>query len=273
MNERKLTRKSILLAALVLAPGAHAQIAPPIEGIEVNMIGLAIGSVPDYWGSSTNQVAGGPYGRYQFQGSERFVDVIGPQVRLNLLDNKNWRLGPVLRYRSARDKDVDDNVVRRMDKVDSAVAGGVFVAYKMPLSSTPLHQLTFSGDVAGGSNGTEARLSALYFQPFSQTIIGNIGLGMTYGNSKFMENYFGVTSARDIALFPSLAGRPYDASSGVAGWNVPFGVSMFLNKQWLLSVGGRYERLVGDAKDSPVVAQRGDSNQWIGGVGVAYLFK
>ena len=41
----------------------------------------------------------------------------------------------------------------------------------------------------------------------------------------------------------------------------------------LLSVGGRYERLVGDAKDSPVVAQRGDSNQWIGGVGVAYLFK
>lgn len=273
MNKLKLSFGSIGLAAFLLAPAAYAEVAVPIEGIEVNMIGLAVGSVPDYWGSSKNEVAGGPYGRYQFQGSERFVDVLGPQARLNLLDNKNWRLGPILRYRSVRDKDVDDNVVRRMDKVDSVVEGGVFVAYKLPLSSTPLHQLTFSGDVEGGGNGTEAHLSMMYFQPFSQTTIGNLGLGMTYGNSKFMENYFGVTSARDIALFPSLAGRRYDASSGVAGWNIPFGVSMFLSKQWLLSVGGRYERLVGDAKDSPVVDQRGDAGQWIGGVGIAYVFK
>lgn len=272
MNAIKLSYSGLSLAALLLAPAAYAEIAVPIEGLEINLIGVAVASVPDYWGSSKNEGAFGPYGRYQFQGTERYVEVLGPQVKLNLLNDKNWRLGPILRYRSARDKDVDDNVVRRMDKVDSVVEGGAFVGYKMPLSSTPLHQITFNADVEGGSNGTEAHLGMMYMQPFSKTIIGNIGLGMSYGNSKFMDNYFGVTSAHDLALYPTLGGRAYNPSSGVAGWNIPFGVSAFVSEKWIVSGGGRYEKLVGDASDSPVV-KRGDSSQWMFGLGVAYLFQ
>lgn len=272
MKTSKLTYSSIGLAALLLAPAAQAEIAVPIEGLEINLIGFAVASVPDYWGSSHNEGAFGPYGRYQFQGTERYVEVLGPQVKLNLLNDKNWRLGPIIRYRSARDSDVDDNVVRRMDKVDSVVEGGAFVGYKMPLSSTPLHQITFNADVEGGSNGTEANLNMMYMQPFSKTIIGNIGLGMTYGNSKFMDNYFGVTSAHDIALYPTLGGRAYNPSSGVVGWHIPFGVSAFVSDNWIVSGGGRYQKLVSDANDSPVV-KRGDSSQWLFGVGVAYLFK
>ena len=98
MNKRKLTYRSIGLAALLLAPAAHAEIAVPIEGLEINMIGMAVASVPDYWGSSNNEGAFGPYGRYQFQGTERYVEVLGPQVKLNLLNDKNWRLGPIIRY-------------------------------------------------------------------------------------------------------------------------------------------------------------------------------
>lgn len=272
MNEKKLTVGSAVLAALLLAPAAHAEIAVPIEGLDINLIGFAVASVPDYWGSSNNEGAFGPYGRYQFQGTERYVEVLGPQVKLNLLNDKNWRLGPILRYRSARDHDVNDNVVRRMDKVDSVVEGGAFVGYKMPLSSTPLHQINFSADAEGGSNGTEAHLSMMYMRPFSKTIIGNIGLGMTYGNSKFMDNYFGVTSAHDIALYPTRGGRAYNPSSGVVGWNIPFGISAFVSQDWIVSGGARYEKLVSDASNSPVV-KRGDSSQWQFGVGVAYLFK
>ncbi len=272
MNESKLKLSSIGLAALLLAPVAYADIAVPVDGLNVNLVGLAVGAVPDYYGSSHEQGDVGPYGRYQFEGSERYILLLGPQFSANLLNDPNWRLGPMIRYRSARDKDVNDKVVRQMDKVDSAVEGGVFLQYKLPLSSTPLHQVTFGGDVEAGSNGTEAHLNMMYMQPFSKTIIGNIGLGMTYGNSKFMDSYFGVTSAHDVALYPSLGGRAYNPSSGVVGWNIPFGVSAFVSKDWIVSAGGRYEHLVSDAKDSPVV-RRGDSNQWIGGVGVAYLFK
>lgn len=261
------------LAAFLIAPASHAELALPVETIDANVLGIALGAGPDYYGSDDMEGAIGPYGRYQFEGSERYVLLLGPQLSVNLLNDSNWRAGPILRYRFARDSDVDDKVVKRMDEVDSAIEAGVFLEYKLPLSQTPFHQVVFGGDVEGGKNGTEAHLKVMYWQPFSKTIIGNIGLGMTYGNDEFMENYFGVTSAHDISLYPSLGGRAYDASSGVASWNIPFGVTTFLSKEWMLSVGGRYERMVSDAKDSPVVDERGDENQWIGGIGLSYVFK
>lgn len=273
MSINKFRYGSIGLTALLLAPLAHAEITVPMEGIDVNMVGIAVGSVPDYWGSSHNEVAAGPYGRYQFEGTQRYVQLLGPILTANLLNDANWRVGPLLRYRSARDSSVNDNVVSQMDKVDSAIEGGAFVGYKLALSDIPMHQINFNADFESGKNGAEGHLGATYFQPFSKTIIGNIGLGMSYGNSKFMDTYFGVTSAHDISLYPSLGGKPYNASSGVVGYNIPFGISAFVSPEWVLSVGGRYERLVSDAKDSPVVDQRGDANQWVGGIGLAYVFK
>jgi outer membrane scaffolding protein for murein synthesis (MipA/OmpV family) len=94
---------------------------------------------------------------------------------------------------------------------------------------------------------------------------------MTYANDKFVKTYYGVTGS-DIALYPSLGGKPFEAGGGVTGVNIPFGLSFILSKQWLASVGGRYEALQGDAKDSPIVKERGDKNQWIYGAGVSYLF-
>jgi len=273
MNKSKLKYSGIGLAALLLAPTAYADIAIPVDSIDVNLVGLVVGAVPDYYGSSHEKGEVGAYGRYQFEGSQRYILLLGPQLSLNLLNDSNWRAGPLIKYRSARDSNVNNNTVSQMDKVDSAIEGGVFLQYKLPLSDVPLHQMTFGGDVEGGKNGTEAHLQAMYYQPFSKTLIGNIGVGMTYGNNKFMETYFGVTSAHDISLYPSLGGQPYNASSGVVGWNIPFGLSTFLNQNWLLSAGGRYERLVSDAKNSPVVDQSGNANQWIGGVGLAYVFK
>lgn len=257
----------------ILASGAtFAQMAIPLQDSEVNVVGLAVGTAPDYYGSSKQEGGVGPYARYQFKDTERYVLLLGPQLSANLLNDKNWRAGPLVKYRFARDNDVEDRVVRQMDKIDGAVFGGAFVEYKMPLSNTRMHQIVFGGDVAGSKNGTEAHLRATYWQPLSSKLLATVGLGMTYGNNKFADTYFGVTSAHDIALYPSRGGRAYNASSGVVGWNIPVGLTMPINKEWLLSAGARYERLVGDAKSSPVVDQRGSANQWIGGVGVAYMF-
>ncbi|MBR9883807.1 MAG: MipA/OmpV family protein [Oceanospirillales bacterium] len=96
---------------------------------------------------------------------------------------------------------------------------------------------------------------------------------MTYANDEFGDTYFGVNSAHDVALYPSMSGQPYRSSGGVVGWNIPFRVTTFLNKEWLISVGGRYEKLTGDAGDSPIIKQRGDDTQWPVGLGVSYIFK
>ena len=128
--------------------------------------------------------------------------------------------------------------------------------------------MTDTGDT---HEGTTASARVNYFHPFSERLIGNIGVGIAYGDDKFTETYFGVTGS-DVALYPSLGGRPYEPSGGLTGVRMPFGVTTPLSPQWMLSAGGRYERLLGDAEDSPIVDERGDANQWFFGLGAAYLF-
>lgn len=275
MTSKRTLCPAITLALTALtAPVANAQlIEPPVDAYEVNLVGLAAGVAPDYSGSSHNTGAVAPIFRYQFKDSKRYFTWLGPTGYLNLIDSATWRAGPMLNYRGKRDHDVDDSIVKQMDEIDSTVEGGVFLQYNLSLSSVKMHQLVFSGDVAGSGKGTVGHLRMMYWQPFSPTIIGQIGLGTTFSNDKFSETYYGVISAHDVALFPSLRGQQYKPGGGLVGVNIPFGVSFLVgeNKKYLLSVGGRYEALQSDAKDSPVV-QRGKSDQWIGGVGLSYLF-
>lgn len=45
-----------------------------------------------------------------------------------------------------------------------------------------------------------------------------------------------------------------------------------LDKSWALGAGFMYQKLSGDAADSPVVKDRGNANQFIGGLGLGYLW-
>lgn len=260
-----------IVAMAMAIPVANAQLAPPVDAIELNLIGLGVGSVPDYSGSSHNTTAAAPILRYQFENSQRYFLWLGPTMQLNLINDAAWRAGPMLNYRGKRDSDVDDAVVKQMRPIDSEVEGGAFVQYNLKLSQRKMHEIRFSGDVAGSGNGTVGHLRMMYWYPFSDRVFGNVGVGMTYASDKFMQTYYGV-SGSDIALFPSLGGNAFVPSAGVSGYNIPFGLSMLVDRQWMVSVGGRYESLQGDAKDSPIVSQRGDSSQWVYGAAVSYLF-
>jgi outer membrane protein len=265
--------KALLGVSLaVTAAVAQAQTVP-VDALEnTNLIGLAAGVAPDYMGSNHRKGAVGPIFRYQLPGSERYFLLLGPQATFNILDDPNWRFGPMVQYRQGRGTDVDDPVVKRMVGINNTAEGGVFVTYKLKLSEEKMHQINFTGDVAGSGNGTVGTLRMMWWQPIREGTLFNLGVGTTLANGKWMQTYFGVTNASDIALYPSLAGRPFNAGSGLKGVTIPFGVTQALSKEWLLSVGARYEKLMNDAKDSPVVSQRGSQNQWIGGAAINYLF-
>jgi outer membrane scaffolding protein for murein synthesis (MipA/OmpV family) len=218
----------LIMGLALSVPVAHAQLLPPVDVEEVNLVGIAAGVAPDYMGSGHTKGAGAPLFRYQFSGTQRYVAWVGPT--------------------------------------------GYFLQYRYKLSEQKMHQILFTIDVAGSGNGTVGNPRVLWWQPLGPSTLLNVGLGTTIANGKWMQTYFGVTNASDIALYPSLGGQPFNAGSGVKGVNIPFGITQALSKEWLLSVGGRYEKLMNDAKDSPVTSQRGKDNQWIGGVGISYLF-
>ena len=263
---------ALLAAAMFAAPIVHAQIVPPAEMQDVDMVGLGIGSAPDFMGSSHNKAGAAPIFRYQFPGMQRYILWLGPQLQINLVDDSAWRFGPIVNYRFRRDSGVDDQTVKRMVPIDGKAEGGLFLQYNYKLSQAPMHQLVFSGDVEGSSFGTVGNLKFMWWKPLRQTTVLNLGFGATYGNNRWTNTYFGITNPADIVLYPSLAGRPYNAGGGVKGGNVILGLSQALTREWLLSGGVRYEQLQGDAKDSPIVTQHGKSSQVVYGVGLTYLF-
>ena len=49
------------------------------------------------------------------------------------------------------------------------------------------------------------------------------------------------------------------------------GASAYFSRDWIGAAGVRVSKITGDAKDSLVVAIRGDSTQTIAGMGLAYV--
>jgi outer membrane protein len=269
-------------AALLLASSsAQAQDLIPLQLPEqTNLVGLGVFGVPDYYGSSKNEAVAAPVLRWSWDRTG-YVQLLGNELLANVSPVPEWRFGPLLRVRARRDDDVDDEVVKFMRPVASATELGAFAAYHLPLDpSRPLHKVVFSADIVGNTNnvydGASGNLRVNYFHPFDDNmmgrpLLGTIGFGLFFASSSFNTKYFGVTGS-DVALFPELNGQEYRPSPSVTSIKIPFSLTTPLNKEWLLTVGGRYEALLDDAKDSPVVDGRGDANQWVFGIAASYQF-
>ncbi len=129
-----------------LGQSAHAQQAGGVvfELPEIrNYVGLAAGVVPDYMGSDDYTIGGAPIGLVKFGSSERFARLIVTELSVNVLNNRNWRIGPVLNFRLARDF-VDDDAVDRMRDIDGTVEAGVFGGWSWIGDDDPRHRFSVS---------------------------------------------------------------------------------------------------------------------------------
>ena len=259
------------LALTALSGTTHAQIAAfdPEEGL--NVVALGLGSAPDYPGSSDNKGALAPTVRYYFSG-KRYVQLLGPQLSVNVLNDNVVQFGPQVVARFKRDSEVDDEVVKQMKEIDSAVEGGVFIGAVWQLGDDRRQRIGVRADVQGGDNGTTGTVTFNYFQPVSRSVVLNIGGGIGLADSKWARTYFGVKDA-DLALFPSQGGVEYKPDGGVMDNRVNFSAIMNLSPNWIVAAGARYQRLHGDFADSPIVKERGDRNQWIYGLVVGYVWQ
>ena len=64
----------------------------------------------------------------------------------------------------------------------------------------------------------------------------------------------------------------FDAKGGAYSVGVGSQVSYRINPQWEVHAYVEYEKLLGDAADSPIVKLRGASNQTTIGLGASYSF-
>jgi MipA family protein len=237
------------------------------------VIGLGVGMAPDYRGSDDYKAVLAPFAHYTFSGTNRYLQLSATELTFNVLNNAKYRFGPVLNYHPGRDDDVDDELVKRMQKIDGTVEAGVFGEIAWIAPNNPRNRfilgVTLLKDIGGEGDGFRARFNARYWQQLAPAVDFHIGGGIIYADSNYNSHYFSVTPQN-----VGTSGLPFfNASSGVNEYYITLGGLVYFNRNWLGVIGLRASKISGDAKDSPVVSLRGDSTQLIGGIGAGYMWR
>lgn len=265
----------LALAAWAAQAVAANSLEPMVQVDEgVSFFGGVVGRVPEFTGARETAVGVAPMARWQLHG-ERYVQLLGAELTLNVLDHPRWRVGPSLGVRLGR-REVSDPVVRQLPPIPSTPELGVFLAYTEPLGDDPRHRwgfgLSAAGSTAGVYGGLQGAASIYYLQPVAPWLTLNLTAGVGVAAAGFARTYFGVAEA-DGGLFASLAGAAYRPEGGVTDARLVAGGLVHFSPQWHAIVGGRVQRLLGDVADSPIVRERGRATQWIAGAGLIYMWR
>jgi outer membrane protein len=247
-----------------LAPSGevHEEYQPQAKGTQVS-VGLGLGAAPDYEGSNDYRAVPWLMARVNWE-SGRYLYFEGATLKANLVASPTWRLGPVVRYIPARDN-VDDKQVDKLKDVDAAVMAGGFAGFDIDRYSAFIQVVQ---DVSGSNDGLVATLGVGYTMPIDVRTVVAVAGTIDYANGEYMSTYFGINSA-DSARSGL---KTYNADAGIKDVGVGVLLQYYPWDHVGFRVAAKYTRLVGDAADSPVVDDRGDENQLLGGLMVTYRF-
>ena len=242
---------------------AEAPARPMTEGTVFDgdwvMIGVGAGYVPEYDG----------------------IEPRAAGAALDLVPDGDGRVsfafGPTVRLRTSRTGDIKDPVVAAAGKLDTAVEVGGSAGISVSGVLNPYDSLGATvdvrWDVAGAHEGRTISPSISYFTPVSRAAAVSLSVSAEHADENFNSYYFSVTPAQALA-----SGLPvYDADAGFNKWGVNLLGGYDLDGDLtngglgLFAIGG-YSRMIGDAADSPFVADRGSADQWMIGAGIGYTF-
>lgn len=220
-------------------------------------------------------------GQPKFAGSDELEASVKPILQLRRAGDREWlslptdnggpalfqtdrlRIGPSFNFVSAR-KQGDDASLAGLGNVPWTLEAGVFVEYWL----SPF--LRTRAELRRGVNGHEGIVGNLaadvVLRPDARWT-WSIGPRVGLADSDFMGTYFGVTAAQSTAS----GLRAFAAGGGVYSAGVAASVKYKWSENWSTMAFAQYDRLVGDAADSPITAA-GSADQVTVGIGAAYSF-
>ncbi|CDO35732.1 MipA/OmpV family protein [Novosphingobium sp. KN65.2] len=279
-----ISRSLALLATAAVLPAtpAFADEAQDRDAMTRDRITVGVGAIygPSYDGSDDYVVSPIPIVQGRVKGitiSPRpaglALDLIpdAPDARIG------FALGPVATISRNRVNQIKDPVVRAAGKLDTAVelgASGGVSAYRL---LNPYDSLSLSADVkwdvAGAYGGMTWAPSITYMTPVSKAALVTLALSAKHIDDDYADYYYSVSPTQSDA-----SGLPQFQAKG--GWEsvsatmlVGYDLSGDLRDGGfaLFSIAS-YSRMVNDSKDTPYTSLRGDADQWLLGLGVAYSF-
>ena len=251
-----------LLMGLPVALLAICLAVPAAQAADFS-IGGGIGIAPDYEGSDDYEFVPIPAGEARFDNG-MYVELLGLNLRANLIPSDFWRLGPVYNYRPSR-SDVDNSQVDDLRNVSDANELGIFGGIEWQNWYVFLEWLADMGDAHDGSYAT---LKGGYNWVINNSWALTIGAFGTYASDDYMSTYFSVDG--DNAARSGL--DQYDADSGIKDVGIDLGVNWAFAQNWDLRGLLQIKQLVGDADDDSPVVDEGSETQLFTGVLVVFNF-
>ncbi len=277
----------LLVVALCLSPVGLAQAE---TSIEVGLTGL-IGQ-HDYPG--TNDTSGGfsPLLLLDWNMAAPDPDsnslVVGPinlhlstldgfhmeALRLHLKNGPDLLFGAGVRGQHGRDKK-DDSGLTGLGDIKPYATLNLYLSNQprqtnLAYDKRFLFVLERESDLSGNHNGVTSRLllAYSYLWPRNQSR-SLLGVSTTWADQHYMQRYFGVTAAQ-----ASASGRSqFAAKDGIRDVALHLKSRCQLSNRWALYETFDYQRLLGDAADSPIVDPAGSPNQFQFSLGLSYQIK
>ena len=256
---RALSASAIGAATLVAAAALPARAEEANTDQYVFDLGVGVMAQPRYPGSDEVIVVPFPL----IAVSKFFIPGVGDVID----EDKNVRrfsIYPSFNFIGRRELS-DSNELEGLDDVDWSLELGLGLAYRYDW-------IRGFVEVRQGFNGYSGQVA-----DFGLDFIANptedlqlmVGPRASWGSDDYMETYFGITPGEeaDSALYD----KAYDASAGFNRLGLAATASYGLTDDITFHLRGGWDRLIGDAADSPIVKE-GSENQFYGGAGLSYRF-
>jgi MipA family protein len=275
---RRQFRLAAFLLPLLFATAAAAQDEVD-DGGDSFTIGLGGAYAPSYEGSdeyvlTASGLVRGRVSGFNFysRATALYFDVIreAPDAPVN------FELGPMANVRFDRASRIKDDQVEALGELDTAIELGGFAGIT---KNGVLHdydlltvRLDVYHDVTDTHDSTIWAPNLEYGTPLSTTVFVGVGLSAEHVGDGFARTYYAVTPAGAAASGLS----PYDLDGGWKNWRGTllgtWSLSGDLRRGFALFAVGSYARMLGDFKDSPIVSDAGDADQYFAALGLSYTF-
>ncbi len=183
---------------------------------------------------------------------------------ISLLEWGSFQAGPVGQLRRAR-KESDDSALRGLGDLRAAIELGAFAEYWWA------PWLRTRGEVRQGFGGHHGVIGDLFLDavvPVTPQLVLSGGPRATFATTQATRPYFSIDMVQSAA-----SGLPgFDARGGLRSIGAGTQARYHWTPEWATHAFVEYERLTGDAANSPLVAQRGSVDQVTIGAGVSYSF-
>ncbi len=180
---------------------------------------------------------------------------------ISLLDSRGVAIGPAVGFEGKRKR----RDVGGLNEVGFSVELGGFVHAYLSDNFRVRGELRKG---VTGHRGLVGSIGADYVARDRDNWLFSIGPRVTIVDAKYNRAYFGVSP--DETVRTGVAS--YRPRGGVQAIGATASMIKALSPRWSVIGFAKYDRIVGDAADSPVTIQFGSRDQLSGGIGVGYTF-